>query len=180
MPFIYIFFSLSLSKLLVHIHSLFIFTTSFCLFPSSFYTTVTPTSCYHLWFVLLSSQACVSCYGSRFIVSFLSKFSFIFFSLLPSSPRFHSQGMKNFQYSHFSLVGMELYSKHWSTSCRRSEKKRTSLGHRSPASLIGIGTLTKMACRCNLVKKKKKNTLINTTPTPLFSNSHFSFHILLF
>ena len=116
--------SLSLSKLPAHIHSLFIFTTSFCLFPSSFYTTVTPTSCYHLWFVLLNSQACVSCCRSRFIVSFLSKFSFIFFSHLLSSPRFHSQGMKNFQYSHFALVGMELYSKHWSTSCRRSEKKK--------------------------------------------------------
>ena len=120
--------SLSLSKLPAHIHSLFIFTTSFCLFPSSFYTTVTPTSCYHLWFVLLSSQACVSCCRSRFIVSFLSKFSFTFFSHLPSSPRFHSQGMKNFQYSHFGPVGMELYSKHWSTSCWRSEKKK---GHRS-------------------------------------------------
>ena len=72
--FIYIFFSLSLSKLPPNIHSLFIFTSSFCLFPSSFCSTVTPTIHYHLRFVLLSSQA-----WSRFIVSFLSIFFSPFF-----------------------------------------------------------------------------------------------------
>ena len=100
------------------------------------------TSCYHLRFVLLSSQDCVSYCRSRFMVSFLSIFSFIFFSHLSSSPRFHSQGMKNFQYSHFDPVGTELYSKHWSTPCRscvgalserrKKEKKRkdTARTHR--------------------------------------------------
>ena len=73
--FIYIFFSLS--KLPPHIHSLFIFTSSFCLFPSSFCSIVTPTSYYHLRFVFLISQACVSCCRSRFIVSFLSNFFFL-------------------------------------------------------------------------------------------------------
>ena len=83
--FIYIFFSLS--KLPPHIHSLFIFTSSCCLFPSSFCCTVTPTSCYHLRFVLLSSQACVSCCRPKFIVSFLSIFSFTFFSPISLLPQ---------------------------------------------------------------------------------------------
>ena len=68
-------------------HSLFIFTSSFCLFPSSFCSTVTLTS-----FSQFSSL--------RFLLQiqvhsflFINFFSFIFFSHLPSSPRFHSQGM---------------------------------------------------------------------------------------
>ena len=125
----------SLSKPPPNIHSAFIFTSSFCLFPSSFCSTVTPTSCYHLRFVLLSSQDYVSCCRSRFIVSFLSIFSFIFFSHLSSSPRFHSQGMKNFQYTHFGPIRTELYSKHWSMPCRRlvgkAKKRKEKKRHRS-------------------------------------------------
>ena len=40
------------------------------------------------------------------------------------------------------------------------EKKKTPLGHRSPASLTGIGTLPKMACRCNLAEDSKANLLV--------------------
>ena len=109
-------------------HSLFIFTSSFCLFPSSFYSTVTPTSCYHLRFVLLSSQDCVPCCRSRFIVSFLSIFSFIFF--LPSLffPKISLSRYEKFSVFTFrpsqngtifkTLVGAV------SAPCRRSKKKK--------------------------------------------------------
>ena len=90
----YIFFSLS--KLPQHIPSLIIFTSFFC-------STVTPTSCHHLRFVLLSSQACVSCCRSRFIVSFLSIFSFIFF--LPS-PFFSKISLS--RYEKFSVFTFRL------------------------------------------------------------------------
>ena len=127
--------------------TIFILFTFYSLSPNSHHTFIyslflllpfVSTSCYHLRFVLLSSQDCISCCRSRFIVSFLSIFSFIFFSHLSSSPRFHSQGMKNFQYSHFDPVGTELYSKHWSTPCRRlvgeAKKRKEKKRHRSDTS----------------------------------------------
>ena len=119
---------------------------------------------------LLSPSICSSQFSSlRFLLQtqvhsflFINFFFYFFFSHLPSSPRFHSQGMKNFQYSHFGPAKMELYSKHWSTPCQsyvgEANKKKKPLGHRSPVSLTDIdfrqvsdsGTLPKMACRCNL------------------------------
>ena len=43
--------------------------------------------------------------------------------------------MKNFQYSHFGLAGMELYSKHWSRPRRRrSEKRKKKDTARTPES----------------------------------------------
>ena len=71
--------------------TIFILFTFYSLSPNSHHTFIyslflllpfVSTSCYHLRFVLLSSQDCISCCRSRFIVSFLSIFFFYFF--LPS------------------------------------------------------------------------------------------------
>ena len=149
----HIFFSLS--KLPPHIHSHFIFTS---FFPSSFCSTVTPISCYHLRFVLLSSQACVYCCRSRFIVSFLSIFSFIFFLPSPFFPeislsRYEKLSVFTFRPGRNGTIFKTLVH----AVSEKRKKKNTPLGHRSPASLTGIGvrhvsdtgTLLKMACRCN-------------------------------
>ena len=66
----------------------------------------------HQFFSVLKPAFPVANPGSQF--PFYQFFLLFFFCHLPSSPRFHSQGMKNFQYSHFGLAGMELYSKHQS------------------------------------------------------------------
>ena len=151
--FIYILFSLS--KLPPHIHSLFIFTSSFCLFPSSFCSTVTPTSCYHLRFVLLISQPCVSCCRSRFIVSFL--LLLLFFLPSPFFPKISLSRYEKFLEFTFRPGRNGTVFKILVHTMSEKRKKNTARTPESSESYryrcltcANTGTFPKMMCRCNL------------------------------